>query len=57
MKRPSPLLRAFPLLLLAALLVIGLVIEQRPFGVLLWQTKLPAVVLLIVAGRRLAVGR
>lgn len=53
LRRRSPLSRALPLLLLAAMLAIGLVIEQRRFGVLLWETKVPAAALLAVAGWRL----
>lgn len=53
MRRRSPLSRALPLLLLAAMLAVGLVIEQRRFGELLWETKVPVAALLAVAGWRL----
>lgn len=45
--------RALPLLLLAAMMAIGLVIEGRRFGELLWESKVPAAVLLAAAGWRL----
>jgi hypothetical protein len=45
---PRPL-ALLPLLLLAAMLVFGLVIEAVRFHTLLWATKLPLAALLAVA--------
>lgn len=53
MPRRTPRQRALPLLLLAGMMVIGLVIEGRRFGELLWESQVPAAVLLAVAGWRL----
>ena len=47
--------RAFallPLLLLAAMVVLGLVIEATRYGTLLWETKVPVTLLLILAFAR-----
>lgn len=47
--------RAFallPLLLLAGMVALGLVIEAMRYRTLLWETKIPLVVLLLLAFRR-----
>ncbi|HWM90822.1 MAG TPA: hypothetical protein VN493_08655 [Thermoanaerobaculia bacterium] len=46
------MLRRLPLLLLAFMVVLGLVLERVVYGTLLWQTKIPVVLLLALAFRR-----
>ncbi|HKV13296.1 MAG TPA: hypothetical protein VJ725_34465 [Thermoanaerobaculia bacterium] len=47
--KTSPAVTLLPLLLLAAMVVLGLVLEPVLYGVFLWQTKLPLIALLALA--------
>lgn len=47
--KTSPAVALLPLLLLAAMVALGLVLEPVLYGVFLWQTKLPLIALLALA--------
>lgn len=47
--RISETLTLLPLLLLGAMLVLGLILEPAIYGTLLWETKIPLAVLLLIA--------
>lgn len=55
--RDWPLMRWLPLVLLAAMMAGGLIIETLLHGRLLWVSKLPLGALLALAGLRLRRGR
>jgi hypothetical protein len=52
---PAPWLRLFPLLLLAAMIVVGFGIEAVVYDKVTWLTKLPLIAMLalaVIRGRR-----